>query len=72
MLNKFSILLLLLVLSAGMAEAQTRITGTVVEDSGEPAIGATVQVQGDRSGTATDINGHFTISVPQGKKLVFS
>ena len=52
--------------------AQTRISGTVVESSGEPAIGATVQVQGTQHGTVTNAEGHFTLDVPAGKKLVFT
>ena len=72
MSQRLSILLTFLLLFAGLSLAQTRITGTVLEPDGQPAIGATVQVQGERGGTATDINGHFTIDVPTGKKLVFS
>jgi len=63
---------MLLLFGLSEATAQVRIHGTVFEPDGEPAIGATVQVQGDRGGTATDLNGRFTIDVPQGKKLVFS
>ena len=62
-----------LLFSIGMALAQTKVTGTVIADEDEePIIGATVLVQGQRSGTVTDANGHFTISVPSGKKLVIS
>ena len=72
MSKRLSTLLILLLLATSWALAQTRITGTVVESDGEPAIGATVQVQGERTGTATDVNGRFTIDVPAGKRLVFS
>ena len=62
-----------LFLSLGMALAQTKVTGTVVSsEDNEPIIGATVLVQGQRSGTVTDANGQFTISVPSGKKIVVS
>ena len=61
-----------LCLSIGMALAQTSITGTVYEESGEPCIGATVKVQGQNTGVITDVNGKFTIPVPAGKKLVIS
>ena len=58
----------------GTALAQTKITGTVVSgDDGEPIIGASVAVQGAAgAGAITDIDGHFTIEVPAGKKLVIS
>jgi len=72
MKNIITICVMLLLFGLSEATAQVRIHGTVFEPDGEPAIGATVQVQGDRGGTATDLNGRFTIDVPQGKKLVFS
>ncbi len=72
MKNVITVCMMLLLFGYSTAMAQVRIHGTVVEPDGEPAIGATVQVQGERGGTATDLNGRFTIDVPQGKKLVFS
>ena len=56
----------------GTAFGQNKITGTVLEDNGEPCIGATVMIQGTKQGTKTDLNGHFSLTVPSGKKLVFS
>lgn len=71
MSKRLSLLLACLFLSLGMALAQTKVSGTVVDDNGDPAIGATVKVEGSKEGGAiTDINGHFSISVPSGKKLV--
>ena len=62
-----------LLLSVGMALAQTKVTGTVIsQEDGEPVIGASVIVQGMKSGVVTDHNGHFTINVPAGKKLSIS
>ena len=56
-----------------MALAQTKVTGTVISaEDNQPIIGATVLVQGQKNGTVTDANGHFTISVPSGKKIVVS
>ncbi len=54
--------------------AQTKVTGTVVsQEDGEPIIGASVVVAGAaRTGTVTDIDGHFSLEVPAGKKLVVS
>lgn len=37
------------------------VTGTVYEPSGEPAIGASVLVQGTSIGASTDIDGHFSV-----------
>lgn len=55
-------------LVAVAAWAQTTVTGTVFEPSGEPAIGATVQEKGNpASGAATDIDGNFSIKVSSTK-----
>jgi hypothetical protein len=36
------------------------LTGTVVDDSGSPVIGATVMEEGSSNGTTTDTNGHYS------------
>ena len=70
--KKMLLLLAFLLASVTIMVAQTRITGTVVEEGGDPAIGATVQVQDAKGGAITDVNGKFAIDVPAGKKLTFS
>lgn len=54
--------------------AQGKVTGTVTDkDLGDPIIGATVVLKGTPTGTTTDIDGRYTISVPVGQQtLVFS
>lgn len=60
-----------LFLSIGMAVAQTQVTGTVVSgEDGEPIVGASVKVSGTKTGTITDVDGKFTLNVPEGTKLV--
>lgn len=55
------------------AGARITVTGTVYESEGEPAIGASVMVKGDRTGTSTDIDGHFTLTgVPSDATIVIS
>lgn len=50
-----------------------KITGVVSEANNEPVIGATVLVKGTNVGTATDIDGKFTLDIPSnGKILVVS
>ena len=49
-----------------------KITGIVKDDKGGPLPGATVRVKGTAAGTSTDINGKFTISVPENAVLVIS
>lgn len=55
-------------------QLQHEITGTVIDDLGEPVIGATVVVEGGDAtqGTITDFNGTFKISVEPGAKLKIS
>lgn len=73
-LKKFVILIAMAILSLPVL-AQVKVTGVVVSaDDGEPIIGATVLVKGQPSaGTATDIDGRFTLNVPsRDSKLVVS
>ncbi len=53
---------------------QKSVTGTVTgADDGLPVIGCTVQLKGTSAGITTDLNGKFTLSVPQNAAtLVFS
>ena len=55
-----------------MMYAQTEITGTVVDETGEGIIGATVMEKGTSNGTLTDFDGNFKLKVQAGKTLVFS
>ena len=67
-----SILLVFLAsLGAFSASAQNRtISGKVVDEAGQPVIGAAVTVVGNsRIGAATDINGAFSLSVPAGANI---
>ncbi|MDR2233743.1 MAG: SusC/RagA family TonB-linked outer membrane protein [Tannerella sp.] len=55
------------------AQQGIRITGTVVDDAGEPLVGASVSVKGTTTGIITDIDGKFTVNVPnRNSVLVFS
>ncbi len=47
------------------SQTDTRtITGVVVDENNDPMIGVTVVITGTTSGTATDIDGRYTLSVP--------
>lgn len=49
------------------------ITGTVIDETGEPVIGANVTVVGTTNGTITNFNGEFTLSsVPENSKIQVS
>lgn len=48
-----------------MASAQDKsVSGTVIDETGEPVIGATVMVKGTKNGTATDIDGKYALTTP--------
>jgi TonB-linked SusC/RagA family outer membrane protein len=53
-------------------EVEVEIAGTVVDGNGEPVPGVTVSVPDTGIGTATDIDGKYSLSVPEGSTLVFS
>lgn len=48
------------------------IKGVVVDEQGEPIIGATVMILGSKIGTITDIDGNYTISASENDILQFS
>ena len=71
--KRLCLVLVSLFLCIGMAFAQGKISGTVIsQDDGMPVIGASVLVQGTKTGTVTDIDGNFTLDDVEGKKLVIS
>ena len=71
MIKKLTLFLACLFLSIGIANAQMTVTGTVTDEAdGYPITGATVQVVGSQVGTATDIDGKFTLNVPSGKNMI--
>ena len=60
-------------LLAIVGSAQTKlVSGTVTDESGEGVIGATVMVKGTKNGTATDIDGRYSLNVSPDATLVFS
>ena len=62
-------LMLLLLFPLGALAQQKLIKGQVVDEMGEPIIGATVIVKGVTEGTITDIDGNFSIQGKVGSTL---
>jgi TonB-linked SusC/RagA family outer membrane protein len=44
--------------------------GRVLDETGEPVIGATVSVKGTKNTTVTDVDGNFSLNVPEGSTIV--
>lgn len=49
-----------------------RVTGTVIDETGQPVIGASVMVKGSTTGVPTDFDGKYEIQVPADAVLEFS
>lgn len=65
--------LVVLLLLPGQAFAQNiRVQGRVLDEQGEGLIGAGVVIQGTTTGTITDMDGNFVLSVPSGATLEVS
>ena len=59
-------------LLCSMAYSQQTVTGTIVDETGETVIGATIIEKGTTNGTVSDFDGNFSINVKAGSTLVFS
>jgi TonB-linked SusC/RagA family outer membrane protein len=59
--------------STGIADQQRKITGKVTDKAGQPLIGVGVIVKGTTVGALTDIDGNYTLTLPEGATaLTFS
>ena len=72
MKRKLFMFLALFFIGIGFMMAQTQVRGTVVDEGGDPIIGATIQIKGTGQGTITDYDGNFTVSAPANGTLVVS
>ncbi len=58
--------------NAAVTQQTIKVKGQVVDQDGEPLIGATVRVKGAQTGSVTDIDGNFTIDAASNATLVIS
>lgn len=72
--QKFKWLLMFFLASFGMlsqAQAQQKVTGTVfTQGDGMPLIGATIQEKGTTNGTATGMDGTFSLDVANAASIL--
>ena len=71
-LQKPLVFLFLLCLFPLGAMAQSVVKGTVLDEAGEPIIGASVKVQGTKTGAVTDFNGNFSVQADANAVLQIS
>jgi TonB-linked SusC/RagA family outer membrane protein len=63
---------LIVVLSAKLAIQDLKVTGRVLDSSGEALAGVSVTIKGTSQGTVTDNGGGFTLTAPEKATLVFT
>lgn len=56
-------------LVSGAMFAQSQVSGTVIDENGEPVVGAAILVEGTKTGTVTDFDGQFSLSAPANSSL---
>ena len=66
------IVLLAFLISALTVQAQSVIKGTVIDATGTPLIGVTVQNTSTKGGTVTDMDGNFAVPAKKGDMLKVS
>lgn len=71
-LTRVLALLIAMVMLSPLSAQQINVTGTVTDNDGEPLIGASVIAVGTKTGTSTDIDGNFTLSVASNGKIQVS
>ena len=68
-LSKLSIIWMLLTCALAMS---AQVSGVIVDETGEPIIGASILEKGTTNGTITDYDGNFTLDVAEGAMLDIS
>ena len=72
-MKKLSLVLVLALFCVSAMIAQRNITGTVTDEGGEALIGVSILAKNTSTGTVTDIDGTYSLRVPEGTTtLVFS
>ena len=53
-------------------QQEERIEGTILDENGEPIIGASIVVEGTTNGVISDFDGHFELNVPRKATIIIS
>lgn len=69
-LKRLATIALALMVSTIMYAQKVEVSGTVVDQTGETIIGATIMEKGTTNGTITDFDGNFKLTTASGAKIV--
>jgi len=69
-MKKLSLVLALVLFALSAASAQRTINGTITDVQKEALIGASIIVKGAATGTVTDFDGKFSLSLPPGSNML--
>lgn len=61
---------LLLLIAFGLSAQEVDISGKITDDQGEALIGATILVKGSAAGTATDVEGNYSLTLPENASIL--
>ena len=71
MVKRLTMLMGGVILGTSMTFAQNvNVSGVVYAEDGEPVVGASVKVDGTKTGTVTNIDGKFELAIPADKKKI--
>ena len=56
--------------AVGSTVAAVTVSGTIKDEKGEPLVGASVVQKGTANGAVTDLDGRFSVTVPDGKAIL--
>jgi len=72
LLNQVSLVFILLICTVWHSEAQSVVTGTVTGTDGTPLLGVNVFIKGTNTGTATNFEGKYELTVNAANVIVFT
>jgi TonB-linked SusC/RagA family outer membrane protein len=67
-----TIVLMCLLAPASFSQVASVVSGKIVDEENEASPGVNVQVKGTTTGSSTDADGNYSVSVPSGGSLIFS
>ena len=72
--RRLILLMVSVLVSLPILAASREVRGTITDEAGEPLIGVSVMLENSRTGCMTDIDGRFSLQVPEGQatlKIVY-